>query len=70
MKDEQALTEHFEAVCGGVEKAQGLFRIWKNSYANRHPNPRYSKTREEVFEATAKNYGYTDEQIQAFYACQ
>lgn len=70
MKDEQALTDHFESVCGGVEKAQFLFRIWQNSYAANHPNPRYSKTREEVFEAWAKRDGYTDEQIQAFYACQ
>lgn len=70
MRDEQAETDHFESACGSVDKAQRLFRIWQNSYASIHPNPRYSKTREKVFEASAKSAGYTDEQIQAFYACQ
>lgn len=68
--DEQAVTDHFEEVCGSVDKAWRLFNIWQNSYAHDHPNPRWSQTREQVFEARAKDAGYTNEQIQAFYACQ
>jgi len=70
MRDEQELTSRFEDLCGGVYQAQRLFRLWQNAYAHTHPNPRYSKTREQVFEAQARNAGFTDEQIKAFYDCQ
>ncbi len=70
MKDEQALTDRFEELCGSVDKAQRLFRIWQNAYAHDHPMKQYSLTREQVFERQAKSAGYTQQQINAFYACQ
>ena len=70
MRDEQAETDAFEQACGGVERAQALFRIWQNCHAVQHPNPRYSKTREQVFEGLAQDAGFTAKQIRAFYNCQ
>ena len=70
MRDEQAETDHLEAVCGGVEQAQRLFRIYKDSYPNQHPNPRYSKTKEQVFWNRAIAVGFTDEQCDALLDCQ
>ena len=70
MREEQALTDRFERLCGSIERAQRMLRPWQESYANKHPNPRWSKTKEQVFEAKAKEEGYTRKQIQAVYACQ
>ena len=70
MKDEQAATDHLEVVCHGVAQAQRLFMIYKRCTAHNHPNPRYSKTKEEVFAAVAKEAGYTPVQIQALLDCQ
>ena len=70
MRDEQALTDRFERLCGSIVKAQRLLHIWQDSYACNHFTPRYCKTKKQVFEAKAKEEGYTRKQIQAFYACQ
>jgi hypothetical protein len=70
MRDEQAETDNFESVCGGVQQAQRLFGIYKRCVSFKHPNPRYSKTKEEVFAACAKLAGYTPVQIQALLDCQ
>jgi len=70
MRDEQALTDRFERLCGSIQRAQRLLCVWKNSYASKHPNPRWSKTKAQIFEAKAVAEGFTRKQIQAFYACQ
>ena len=70
MRDEQALTDRFERLCGSIERAQRMLRLWQNSCPSRHPNPRWSKTKEQVFETKAKEEGYTRKHIQAFYACR
>jgi len=66
MIDEQAATDRFEQLCGGVYNAQALLRLWKNTYAHDHPNPRYSQSKEEVFWAIALDSDFTEEQIDAF----
>ena len=70
MRDEQALTDRFEALCGSIERAQRLFRIWKNSYPNGEPLFRGHQTKKQVFERRAADEGYTPSQIRAFYDCQ
>ena len=70
MRDEQAETDHLINVCHGTEQADRLFRIYKRCYPAQHPNPRYSRTKEEVFAAWAKEAGYTPTQIQALLSCQ
>lgn len=65
-KDEQELTDEFERVCGSVERAQRLFSIWKNSYADSSRRI----TKDTAFQRAALNDGFKPEELQAFYACQ
>lgn len=69
-KDERAMTDNFEELCGGVKKAQRLFQLWKNSYsAGTKFDMLYGngQTKSQVFEKKAKQEGFTDEQIKYFY---
>ena len=70
MRNEQALTDRFEQACGSVFCAQQLFHIYKDSYPHHDINPRYAKTKDQVFRARAEREGFTRKQIQAFYDCQ
>ena len=69
-KDEQAMTDNFEELCGGVTKAQRLFFLWKHSDAT---GTKFDMlygvglTKSQVFERHAKREGFTDKQIDAFY---
>lgn len=68
LTDEQAATEAFEDLCGGVNKAQRLLQLYKNSYPSGTEYDRLmgrGKTKEEVFARKAKQAGFTDEQIDA-----
>lgn len=73
--NEQLATDCFEEVCGGVNKTQALFHIWKESYRCGteldflHKKP-WAKTKEQAFEVSALNKGFTKKQIKAFYDCQ
>lgn len=70
-KDEQAMQDNFEDLCGGVAKAEHLMRIWNNSYKK---GSKYDflmgrgRTKQEVFEKEAKSQGFTDKQIKCFYS--
>jgi len=69
-KDEQAMTDKFEELCGGVKKAQRLLYLWQNSYpVGDKLDMLYGRglTKAQVFERAAKREGFTDEQIDYFY---
>jgi hypothetical protein len=63
----------FEDYVGGVDKAQQLFRIYKDSYAttNMFPTqPSYGKTKEEVFRKKASQAGFNIRDIDALLSLQ
>lgn len=66
MMNEQQRTDEFEALCGGVEKAQRVMSLWNSCY----PMATYYgvKSKEAVFLARAKREGYSNEIINAFLA--
>lgn len=63
--DEQATTKAFEDFMGGVARAQRIFQIYVNSYPSKHPNPRYSKNKEQVFTDNATRQGFSEREIEA-----
>ena len=66
--DEQAATEMFEEMCGGVGRAQNLMRIWNRCHSTGMKGGMYYHTKEEVFRNTALADGYTESQIDFFLA--
>jgi hypothetical protein len=65
MKDEQQQTAEFEELCGGVEKAQRLFRLYKEcrGYGNAYDIVMgRGRTKEQVFRKRACEEGFTVEQ--------
>jgi hypothetical protein len=67
--DEQAETDAFERLCGGVKRAQRMLYLWNDSYPAGSEYDRMmgrGASKAEVFKAKAKREGFTDEQIAAF----
>ncbi len=68
-KDERAMQEKFEDLCGGVKRAERLNWIWNNSYpvgTQYDFMMKRGKTKRQVFEEKAKAEGFSDKQIQCF----
>jgi len=70
-KDEKAMQEQFEELCGGVKRAERLMWIWNNSYQigtkyDQVFKTGFHHTKRQVFDLKAKKEGFTDEQIQCF----
>lgn len=68
MHDEAQKTEEFEAICGGVNRANRLFLLHKNTHDNRTALDKLQskgKTREEAFRAKALRDDFTEAQIDA-----
>lgn len=64
MIDEQVATKAFEELCGSVERAQQLFRIFKDSY----PMPGQwmeQLPKRVVFRRRALFTGFTEQEIEA-----
>ena len=64
--DEQKATDMFEDLCGGVERAQQLMRVWERCHSTGMKGSRFYHTKEEVFRNTALIDGFTDEQTDMF----
>jgi hypothetical protein len=70
-KDERQMQENFEILCGGVSRAERLSSIWDNSYpCGTQMDFLYGRgvTKRQSFEKKAKAEGFTQEQIDFFYA--
>jgi hypothetical protein len=71
--NEQEQTAAFEQLCGGVEKAQRLFKLWKNSrgYGTAYDIAMgRGRTKEQVFTKRACEEGFTTEQCYALMRLQ
>ncbi len=71
--NEQEQTAEFETLCGSVERAQRLFRIYKDSrgYGNAYDmRTGRGKTKEQVFIKRATDEGFTTEQCYALLRLQ
>ena len=65
MRDEQKETDEFEALCGGVEKAQRLFRIYKDSYGTSGGWGQPGLSKDQVFIRRAVSEGFSQRQANA-----
>ena len=71
--NEQEQTAEFERLCGGVDKAQRLFRLYKDSrgFGNAYDMVMgRGQTKEQVFRKRACEEGFTHEQINALLRLQ
>jgi hypothetical protein len=70
--DEGIRTQIFEDLVGGPDRGYRLLRIYQHcgSCRDQYTAKRFRKNREEYFRRTAKDEGYTDEQIDAFLELQ
>jgi len=69
--DEQATVDAFEDYVGGVENAQRLLSIYRNSYPMRGRwGTKDGKSKTEVFCEKAKQDGFDDNDIDAFLMMQ
>ena len=67
-KDEQAMQESFEDLCGGVSRATVLMNIWNRCHSTGMKGSRYYHTKEEIFRNTAQLDGFSRDQIDCFMA--
>lgn len=73
MPNEQEQTAAFEELCGGVQKAQRLLQLYKNShgFGSAYDIVRgRGRTKEQVFVKQACEEGFTKEQADALLTLQ
>lgn len=68
--DEQASTSDFESYVGGTDRAQRLFRIYKESYPEQGASWDEKTSKADVFRRKARQHGFDKEDAEALLLLQ